>query len=407
MNRSAPSRRYWVHSLLFLVPMAAAGMWNVPFSNVLVAHGLGGYVAYGFACTALAAIAAPLIAGGLADQRVPSERLLRWLCGGTAVFLALVFVAIDRGWGAGAVLLFLALQSLCYTPIYSILSALVLAELADPSREFARSRVWGTVGWMTAGVVVSFVLRADTSTLSGYVAAGLLGTLALGLHWLPETRPPDLKPHRTWGEIFGVDALVLLRHHDHRVFFVVTFLYTVPLAAFYPYTPLQLRGLGVIQTTATLSLGQASEVVCMLWLGTVLARFRLKWIFLSAIGCAALRYGLLAVDHRWAVMAGVSLHGLCYTLFFITAQIYLAERIEMTMRSRAQALFFLISSGFGYLFGYLGSGWWKAVCTSANQTDWLRFWGGWSLAYVVLGVYFIASYHGVYRGLRRADVPPR
>jgi hypothetical protein len=71
MSAPAVARRYWVQSSLFLVPLCAAGMWNVSFSSVLAAHGLEKFVAYGFACTALAAIAAPLIAGGLADQRIP------------------------------------------------------------------------------------------------------------------------------------------------------------------------------------------------------------------------------------------------------------------------------------------------------------------------------------------------
>ncbi len=403
MNPLKPQQRYWVHSLLFLVPLFAAGMWNVPFSSVLSAHGLEDYVAYGFACTALAAIAAPLIAGGLADQCVPSERLLRWLVAGTAVFLALAFAAIDFGWGAGAMLAFLGLQSLFYTPIYSVLSALVLAQLEDPSREFARIRVWGTVGWMLAGVVVSFVLRADASPLSGYVAAGTLAVLAVSMRGLPESRPPDEKVRRTWREVFGIDALVLLRHHDHRVFFIVTLLYTMPLAAFYPYAPLQLRELGVHQTTALLALGQVTEVVCLIWLGAVIARFRVKWIFLAAIGFAALRYGLMAEGGLVAVVVGVALHGLVYTLFFVTAQIYLADRIVVGMRARAQALFFLISSGFGYLFGYLVSGWWKAACTAAGQTDWRWFWGGLGCFYLALGLYFVASYHGVFRGLRQGE----
>lgn len=399
-------RLYWAHSLLFLVPLFAAGLWNVSFSTVLTAHGLGDFVAYGFACTALAAIAAPLIAGGLADQRVPPERLLRWLVGGAAVFLALAFAAIDCGWGAGAVLVFLALQSLCSTPIYSVLSALVLAQLTDPAREFPRIRVWGTMGWMLAGVVVSFILRADASTLSGYVAAGALAVLAVALRRLPETTPPDVKERRTWREVFGLDALVLLRHRDHRAFFIVTLFFTIPLAAFYPYAPLQLRELGVEHTTALLSLGQVSEIISMIGLGAVIGRFRVKWIFLAAIGFAALRYGLMATGGLAAVVAGVALHGLVYTLFFITAQLYLAERIDASMQARAQALFFLVSSGIGNLFGYLGTGWWRSACLSGGRTNWPGFWGGLATGYVVLGLYFVVSYHGVYRGLRQAGHRP-
>ena len=73
------------------------------------------------------------------------------------------------------------------------------------------------------------------------------------------------------------------------------------------------------------------------------------------------------------------------------------------MRARAQALFFLISSGFGYLFGYLASGWWKAACTADGHTDWRWFWGGLGCFYLALGLYFVASYQGVFRGLRQGE----
>ena len=396
-------RRYWTQSVLFLATLGAAGMWSVSFSTVLRAHHLESLIAYALAWTALAAFAAPLIAGGLADQRIPPERLLRWLTMGAAVFLALGFCAIEFTWGTGAVLGFFLLHSLCNTPVYSILSAVIFADLPDAAGGFARVRVWGTVGWALGGWLVSWGLRADNSTLSGFAAAAVLFGTGVGLGGLRETRPPDEKPRRSWREVLGWDALSLFRQHDHRAVLLVTILFCIPLAAFTPFTPLHLRALGFEHPTATMTLGQVGEIICMVWLASVLRRFRLKWIFLAAIALAVVRYGLFTLDTRGAVLAGIALHGFCYTLFFITAQVYMAERIDLTMRARAQSLFFLIYSGVGNFTGYLATGWWKVACMTGTETNWRNYWGGLCVTTMAVGLYFLASYSGVGRGSRRAE----
>jgi MFS family permease len=92
------------------------------------------------------------------------------------------------------------------------------------------------------------------------------------------------------------------------------------------------------------------------------------------------------------------LHGCSFTLVFITAQIYLNERVDPAWRARAQALLTLMMSGVGNLTGYLGGGWWFAAFTVAGHTRWPLFWG--LLAGVVAAVftYFLIAYHG--RGSR-------
>jgi len=88
------------------------------------------------------------------------------------------------------------------------------------------------------------------------------------------------------------------------------------------------------------------------------------------------------------------LHGCSFTLVFITAQIYLDQRVATAWRARAQALMSLMNGGVGNLIGYLGTGWWFAECSRPAGTHWPRFWGG--LAGVVAGVliYFLFAYQG-------------
>jgi MFS family permease len=220
---------------------------------------------------------------------------------------------------------------------------------------------------------------------------------------LPHVPPPAQKPHRTWREVMGLDALHLLRHHDHRVVFVSAALLNIPLAAFYPFTVMHLMDLKVTHLIGTMSLGQITEALAMLWLSSLLTHIRLKWVFLAGIGFGVLRYALLAIDTRAALFCGIFLHGLCYTLFIITAQIYLEQRIPPEMRARAQALLTLMISGIGSLIGTLSCGWWWVACKRGGRTDWTLFWSVLAAAMAGVFLFFALNYRG--RKHATADTP--
>jgi len=120
----------------------------------------------------------------------------------------------------------------------------------------------------------------------------------------------------------------------------------------------------------------------------------LKTVFLAGIGFAIARYVLFAFDHRAALFVGVILHGFAFTLYFITAQIYLEQRIDPRLRARAQALLTLMISGLGNLIGYLGTGWWRQACQSSRVNEWPLFWGGLCVSTIAVFVFFAAGYHG-------------
>lgn len=379
---------------LFFLHAHANGMWSLAISNVLRAHGLVRIVPYVFACTALAAIVSPLMLGSLADQRVAANRLLRWLAIGTAIFLALTALAIERSWSAITVLAFLQAQALCSAPMWGLSTTVVLARLQEPEREFGPIRVWATIGWMAAGWVTSFLLLADASTRSGFVASALWLAVAAYTFTLPDVPPLAREGTRDWRDVLGLRALTLLQNRDHRVVFLSAALLSIPLAAFFPFTALHLGDVGVREISAALSLGQVTEVMAMYGLAMVFARVRLKWIFMIGIAVGAVRYALFALDSKAWLLTGIALHGLCFTFFFITAQLYLEKRVPSELRGRAQALFTFMASGVGTLTGSLASGWWRELCTRETGTDWPRFWLGGVAAIAGVFVFFSFSYRG-------------
>lgn len=381
---------------LFALQGAAMSMWFVPLSAVLDAHGLGQLKAYAFATSGVAAFVSPLIFGAMADRHVSPVRVLRWLAVATAGAMALASTAIRGGWGAGAVLALIQLHALCSSPTWSISSTIVFSRLADARRDFGPVRAMATVGWMSGCLLVSG-LAADRSTVSGYLGALVWLAVAAFTHLLPATEPPKAAEGLSWRQRLGLDALALLRNPDHRVVFITVALFTIPLAAFYPYTPAHLRDLGFARTTAWMSLGQLTEIIAMFALGPLLLRWRLKWIITMGLGFGVVRFVLCALDHRLGLLVGVFLHGASFTFVFVTAQIYLDQRIDPAWRGRAQALMSLLNSGFGNLLGYLGAGAWFAACSVGGEgrENWTPFWLGLSGAVAVVLALFLATYRGV------------
>ncbi len=384
--------------VLFFIQGAALGMWFVPLSGVLDAHGLTAIKPYAFGASAVANFISPLVFGAMADRHASPVKVLRGLALATAVTMALASAAIQHGASAWLVLALIQLHALCSAPTWSITATIVFARLRDAEKEFGPIRAMATIGWMVGCLLVS-VLGADRSTLAGY--SGSVAWLLVGgfTFLLPALETPKTAEHLTWAQRFGLDALGLLRVRDHRVVFATTALFTIPLAGFYPYAPPHLRDMGLEHTSAWMSLGQVTEIVAMFTLGGMLLRWRLKWIFACGLACGVIRFVLSALDTRSGLIAGVVLHGGSYTLVMITAQIYVNQRVERAWRARGQALMSLMNSGVGSLLGYLGTGGWFALSLGAGPTHWRVFWGGLAVAVGAVLVFFLVAYRGRSVGL--------
>lgn len=387
---------------LFFLQGAALGMWFVPLSAVLEAHGLAHIRPWAFATSGAAAFVSPLLFGAMADRHASPVTVLRWLALATAITMALASTAIRGGANAGLVLALIQLHAFCSTPTWSLGSTIVLARLADAKKEFGPIRAMATLGWIAGCVLVS-VLSADRSTLAGYAGA-VVWLLVCGLtFWLPMLEVPKAAAGLTWTQRLGLDALTLLRHRDHRVIFLTTALCMIPLAGFYPYTPPHLQQLGFTHTSAWMSLGQVTEVVAMMMLGPLLMRWRLKWIIALGLAIGVVRFALCASGTSWGLLTGVLLHGASFTFIFITAQIYLDQRVDSGWRARAQALMSLVNSGVGNMAGYLSVGAWFAACTSGDGTRWSVFWSGITLAAAAVLAIFLVTYRGRGAGLLRRE----
>jgi MFS family permease len=379
--------------ILFFIQAAAMAIWFVPLGTILDAHGMDAIKPYAFAANAVAAFISPLMFGAMADRHVAPAKVLRWLAFATAVTTIAIATAVKGGWNVWLVLALIQIFSLSYAPMFSISTALVLARLENAQKEFGPVRALATFGWICGALLIG-LLNWDRSPLAMSLGAGFWLLVAAFTYFLPVLEIPKSAEHLSWHERLGLDALTLLKDRDTRVVFIVTTLFNIPLAAFFPYAPTHLHDLGFAHTSAWMSLAQTTEIIAMFGLAWLLHHWRLKWIFACGLGFGVLRFAFSALDTKNSLLLGVTLHGASFVLVFVTAQIYLNHRIDAAWRARAQALLTFLNGGVGNLIGYLGTGWWFAACTQAGQTRWPVFWG--ALAAMVIGVmiYFLAAYRG-------------
>lgn len=369
------------------------------------------WVALAFALGPIAALVSPLWVGSLADQRVEAQKLLRWLCGLSAVFLFLSFHALRQGQGAGWFLFWQTLHALCFTPTWSLVATVIFYHIPDPQRQFPLLRTGATLSWIVAGLIISFGLKADHSPVGGLVASGVLVLVTFYTYWIPSTPPraPAGPGRRDWRSVFGLEALRIFRSGDYRVFLITTGCLAIPLAAYFPFAPQQLTLMGLEKPTAWMTLGQVAETLTMLGLGWCVVKWRIKWVMAFGLVCAAVRYYLLAIgavtgDLAWMYPA-MTLHGLVFTFYYVTSQIFLEMRVPVEIRARAQALLTTVNGGIGSLLGALGSGWWYGICGKMPLSP-LRqhaiFWFVLALLATGVLVYFLRHYRG-----RTADPGPQ
>jgi MFS family permease len=323
--------------ILFFIQAAAMAIWFVPLGTILDAHGMHTIKPFAFAASAVAAFISPLMFGAMADRHVPPARVLRWLASATAVMTAVIGTAIKDGWNPWLVLALIQIFSLSYAPMFSISTALVLARLENAQKEFGPVRALATIGWMAGALLIS-ALNLDRSAFAGYLGAVFWLLVAGFTYFLPALEIPKSAEHLSWHERLGLDALTLLKDRDTRVVFIITTLFNIPIAAFYPYAPTHLHDLGFVRTSAWMSLAQVTEIIAMFSLAWLLHHWRLKWIFAAGLALGVLRFAASAMNTKGSLLIGVSLHGASFVLVFITAQIYLNHRIDSAWRSRAQAL---------------------------------------------------------------------
>jgi nucleoside transporter len=372
-------------SVMMFLQFFIWGCWFVTLGTFLAANfqASGAQTGLAFSTQSWGAIIAPFIIGLIADRYFNAERILALLHLIGASLMYQMFRAQDFAQFYPYVLGYM----IAYMPTLALVNSISFRQLSDPSRQFSFVRVWGTFGWIVAGLMISLVFDWDSQEaaaqgalrytfLMGAVVSLLLAIFSLTL---PAT-PPTATRNGAFSlrSALGLDALKLLRDRSYLVFFLSSVLICIPLAFYYQNASPFLTEIGTADATGKLTLGQMSEVAFMLLLPVFLLRFGIKKTLLLGMLAWAVRYALFAYgaadNTSLLLIVGIALHGICYDFFFVSGQIYTDSKAGEHYRSAAQGMITLATYGVGMLIGFSVAGAVSDHLNVGGHHDWFRIW---------------------------------
>ncbi len=386
-------------ALMMFVQFFIWGSWATTLSNYMNTPevDMGGAIPLAFSFGPIACIVAPFFVGMVADRFFNTEKVLAalFLLAGAAMFAMPAFA------GTPLFLTLLALHTLCYFPTLALTSSLAFHHIENQEKEFPVIRVFGTIGWIVTGLVISLVLGADSSATPMYLGGGASLLLGLYCFTLPKTPPPARGESTSWRQIAGLDALKQVRSKPFVVFLVSATLAYIGFGTYFPYAPVYLADAGIERVAGMMTLGQMSEIFFMLMIPFFFRRLGVKWMLFIGILAWFVRFGLFgwaAVDGvYWMILLGILIHGLCYDFFFVTGQIYVDKKTPAAVRGQIQGLLVLLTFGLGMFLGAQISGAVVGLVSSADvissPEQWRSFWGVFSGAMLVFSAFFFLMFH--------------
>lgn len=372
-------------SVMMFLQFFIWGGWFVTLGTFLGNNlaATGAQTAMAYSTQSWGAIIAPFIIGLIADRYFNAERILGVLHLVGAVLMYQMYSSVNFAGFYPYMLTYM----IAYMPTLALVNSVAFRQMEDPSKEFSNIRVWGTIGWIVAGLVISYLFSWDAQAS---IAEGMLkntflmcsmASLALGVFsfTLPATPPSAAKGEKLKiGDILGLDALKMLGDRNFAVFFFSSVLICIPLAFYYQNANPFLAEIGVANPTGKMTIGQVSEVGFMLLLPVFLNRYGIKKTLLFGMLAWALRYVLFAFGDADGLvimlLLGIAMHGICYDFFFVSGQIYTDSKAGEKFKSSAQGMITLATYGVGMLVGFWVAGKITDSYLVDSGHDWQSIW---------------------------------
>ena len=365
-SKGVVDTRFALLSIMMFLQFFVWGAWYVTAPNFL---GTIGFTADDFGWTyavgPIAGIITPLFVGMIADRFFAGQKILGVLhLAGAGLMYDASQLMVTSAPSPSTINTVFFLYMLTYFPTLALTNTVAMRNMRDPAKEFPMIRVFGTIGWIAAGLVLTWASLETTVGMFQLTAASAV-LLGLVSFLLPDT-PPNRESKTTIGQILGVDAWQLLKVKTYLVFMISSVLICIPLAFYYQIASrvVEMSSLPIGQT---MSYGQMSEIFFMLLVPLFYVRLGVKKMLAIGMLTWVVRYALFAfgapIENRIMIITGVAIHGICYDFFFVTGQIYTDKKASGPIRAQAQGLLVMLTLGIGMFVGAKAAAYIEVQCT--------------------------------------------
>ncbi len=339
----------------------------------------------------IGAIAAPFIAGQIADRYFSTERILAFLVTAGGIVKWITASQTDyQSW-----LVLSIIYSVLYMPTLALSNSITFAHIDDQENDFPKIRVWGTIGWIAASWAFPmiwlqtdlqlqwmppFIVGAEVPNVTSRLADALKFSGIISISYgafcflLPHTPPKrDAVEKLAFKKAFD-----LFQYSSFTVLVIASLAVSIIHQIYFLQTGPFLSHIGIpdSQIGPAMTIGQFAEILTMAYLGLFLKRLGFKKVITIGIAAYFLRYAIFGTTMLpvWIMVLSQAFHGFCYAFFFAAAYIYVDKMADEDVRHSAQTVFGIIILGGGPVIGGWLSGYLQNMYTVENVFSFSNFW---------------------------------
>ena len=346
-SRAVP---YWRLSGFYLVYFAALGVlvpyWGLYLKSLnFDARQIGEIIATIMATK----IIAPYIWGWIADHTGKGMPIVRLASMLSFLIFGLIFVEQSYWW----IVLVMMSFSFFWNAALPQFEATTMNHLGKEEHDYSKIRVWGSLGFVAAVVIMGMLLESQPITLVPVILFVLYGALMLSSFLVPESSQP---PHQhEQGSILNV-----IKQPRVIALLLVCFLVQLSHGPYYTFYTIYLEDHGYLRSMIgwLWALGVIAEVIVFLYIHRWLPKYGHRYLLVAALLLTTLRWLLIAymVDYPSVIIMAQLLHAASFGIFHAVAISLFHQTFVGKHQGRGQALYASVSFGAGGAVGSLLSG---------------------------------------------------
>lgn len=410
---------------LGFLEFAVWGSYLVSLGLYLQSVGLGAHTFWFYTVQGLVSLLMPGLIGILADRFIPAQKMLS-LCHviAGAFMIAAGWYAMDAGADVqfGPLFALYTVSVAFFMPTIGLNNSVAFNALnkagLDTIKDFPPIRVFGTVGFIVAELLVNFVhvdgLPIQNTYVQFFVSGIFSFILALYSLSMPHC-PVNRAASSSLADALGLRAFQLFRRKEMAIFFIFSMLLGVSLQITNSYGTMFIEQFKNVaeyandffasNPTFLISISQASEALCILLIPVCLRKFGIKGVMLIAMFAWVMRFGFFGLGNTssgvWLLMLSCIVYGVAFDFFNVSGGLFVDQQAPAALRSSAQGLFMIMTNGIGASLGTFIAGTFVvnekvfAPGLDAEQmlAGWRESWFIFAAYALVVGVLFFFIFH--------------